>query len=143
MNLNHVRWLNFQDITDDRGRLTAIEGHIHTPFSIARVFYVHQVVPGVDRGGHAHKGTDQVIVGIHGSLNIDVSDGASLKTYVLNNPGRGIFVPRMIWIRMYNFSSGTVCLVLANTKYDRSKSIRTWKEYLTAQGLSWMEEPCA
>ena len=141
MSLDHVRWINFQDVTDDRGRLTAIEENVHIPFSIARVFYVHQVVPGVDRGGHAHRDTDQVVVGIHGSLKIDVSDGTIVKTYVLDNPGKGLFVPKMIWIRLHKFSADGVCLVLADTIYYRSKSIRTWKEYLEVCGLPWMKEP--
>ena len=142
MSLDHVRWINFQDVIDDRGRLTAIEENAHIPFPIKRVFYVHQVVPGVDRGGHAHRDTDQVVVGIHGSLKIDVSDGTTVKTYMLDNPGKGLFVPKMIWIRLYEFfSTDAVCLVLADTIYDRSKSIRTWKEYLEVRELPWMEEP--
>lgn len=141
MSLDQVAWVNFQDVIDDRGRLTAIEENVHIPFSISRVFYVHQVVPGVNRGGHAHRDTDQVVVGLHGCLKVDVSDGAIVKTYVLDNPGKGLFVPKMIWIRLYEFSADGVCLVLADTIYDRSKSIRTWKEYLEVRGLPWMEEP--
>ena len=141
MSLDQIVWVNFQDVIDDRGRLTAIEGNVHIPFSIERVFYVHQVVPGVDRAGHAHRDTDQVVAGIHGSLKMDVSDGTIMKTYTLDNPGKGLFVPRMVWIRLYKFSTDAICFVLANTKYDRSKSIRTWKEYLEVRGLPWMEEP--
>jgi hypothetical protein len=143
MSLDQIAWVNFQDVIDDRGRLTAIEENVHIPFSIARIFYVHQVVSGVDRAGHAHRDTDQVVAGIHGFLKMDVSDGTIIKTYVLDNPGKGLFVPKMVWIRLYTFSQDAVCLVLANTKYDRSKSIRTWKEYLEVRGLPCMEEPNA
>jgi len=141
MSLDQVVWVKFQDVIDSRGRLTAIEGNVHIPFSIARVFYVHQVVPGVDRGGHAHRDTDQVVVGINGSLKADVSDGIAVNTYVLDNPGKGLFMPKMLWVRLYRFSTDGVCLVLADTIYDRSKSIRTWKEYLEIRGLPWIEEP--
>ena len=141
MSLDQIVWVNFQDVIDDRGRLTAIEENVHIPFSIARVFYVHQVVPRVDRGGHAHRDTDQIVVGIHGFLKVDVADGTTVKTYVLDNPGKGLFVPRMVWIRLYEFSADGVCLVLADTIYDSSKSIRTWKEYLEYRGLPWIEEP--
>lgn len=136
-----VKWLEFQDVKDERGRLTAIEGEEHIPFQIARVFYVHQVVPCVARGGHAHRDTDQVLVGIHGSLQVDVSDGKEINTFLLDDAGKGIYVPRMLWIHMYNFSPDGVCLILANTKYDMSKSIRTWDEYLKVKGLPWREEP--
>ena len=139
MSLDRVTWVNFQDVIDERGRLTAIEGNEQIPFSIARVFYVHQVVPGVDRGCHSHRDTDQVVIGIHGSLKIDVSDGTTVKTYVLDNPGKGLFVPKMLWIRLYEFRTDGICLVLADTKYDRSKSIRTWKDYLEARGLPGMK----
>ncbi len=135
MGLRLVRWLDFQDVIDDRGRLTAVESNFHIPFAIARVFYVHQVSPGTDRGGHAHRDTDQVVVGVHGSLMTDVSDGLTTRTYSLDQSGRGLFVPRMIWIRLYNFSPDAVCLVLANTKYDQSKSIRTWEDYLRSREL--------
>ena len=141
MSLDQIVWVNFQDVIDDRGRLTAIEENVHIPFSIVRIFYVHQVVPGVNRGGHAHRDTDQVVVGIHGSLKIDVSDGMTVKSYVLDNPGKGLFIPRMLWIRLYKFSTNSICLVLANTVYDKSRSIRTWGKYLEACGLPWMEEP--
>ena len=141
MSLDQISVVSFQDVKDDRGRLTAIEGDVHIPFSIKRIFYVHQVVPGIDRGGHAHRDTDQVISGIHGSLKVDVSDGASVKTYVLDDPGKGIYVPGMLWIRLYDFSDGTVCLVLANTIYDKSRSLRTWKEYMDVLQLPWMNEP--
>ena len=141
MSLDQIAWVSFQDVADERGRLTAIEGNVHVPFSIIRVFYVHQVVSGTDRGGHAHRDTDQVVTGIHGSLKVDVSDGISVKTYMLEDPGKGLFIPRMLWIRLYNFSDDSVCLVLANTIYDKSRSLRTWKEYLDVLELPWMEEP--
>lgn len=142
MNLDQVKWIDFQDVPDDRGRLTAIEAE-HIPFPIKRIFYVHQVVAGVDRGGHAHRDTDQVVAGIHGNLKMDVSDGITTKTFDLNHPGKGVFVPRMFWIRLYDFSSGAVCLVLASTKYDRSKSIRTWDDYLNTRKLQWTPAPGA
>lgn len=141
MDINQVRWVKFHDIIDERGRLTAIESGEHIKFNIARIFYVHQVVTGMERGGHAHRDTDQVLVGIHGSLKVDISDGKEMQTFLLDDPGKGIYVPRMLWIRLYQFRQDGICFVLASTNYDRSKSIRTWEEYLEAIGLSWWEEP--
>ena len=131
--LSDVRWLPFQDVPDDRGRLTAVEGAQHVPFEIARVFYVHQVVPNTDRGGHAHRQTDQVAVAVHGSLRIDVSDGVTVNTYVVDDPSRGLYIPRMLWTRLYDFSGDGVCLVFASTHYDRSLSLRTWPDYIAAR----------
>ncbi len=141
MSIDKISWVSFQDVPDDRGRLTAIEGNRHVPFSIERIFYVHQVVPGIDRGGHAHRDTDQVVSGIHGSLKVDVSDGESVKTYTLEDPGKGLYIPRMLWIRLYDFSDDAVCLVFANTIYEKSRSLRTWKDYMDVLGMPWMEEP--
>lgn len=140
MCLAEVRWLDLQDVIDSRGRLTAVEGGVHVSFPIARVFYVHQVQPGVDRGGHAHQETDQMAVAVHGALKIDVSDGVETRTYYLERPDRGLYLPRMIFTRLYDFSPGAVCLVFASTPYDRSKSIRTWGDYLARRGLPWKAE---
>jgi hypothetical protein len=136
-----IRWLKFMDNIDERGRLTAIESEITMPFPIRRVFFVHQVLPGEDRGGHAHRDTDQVLTVLGGNLEIVVSDAYEHRHFRLDHPGRGIYLPRMIWVRMYNFSPGSACIVFASTHYDRSRSIRTWNEYLQERGRSWLSEP--
>jgi WxcM-like, C-terminal. len=139
--MNDIKWLDFQDVIDDRGRLTAIEGDNHIPFQIARVFYVHQVAENTDRGGHAHRDTDQVLTCVYGSMKVDASDGSQVITFVLDNPAKGIYVPRMVYVRLYDFSSGAVLLILANTVYDRTRSLRSWSEYLAAKGLPKAPEP--
>jgi dTDP-4-dehydrorhamnose 3,5-epimerase-like enzyme len=143
MSLKDVRWLNLQDVVDSRGRLTAVESGVQIPFTIARVFYIHQVQPGIDRGGHAHQDTDQVAVAVHGWLKIDLSDGIETQTYHLDRPDQGLYVPRQIFTRLYDFSPEAVCLVLASTLYDRSKSIRTWEDFIVYRGLSEIDEPTA
>ncbi|MDH7570452.1 MAG: FdtA/QdtA family cupin domain-containing protein, partial [Armatimonadota bacterium] len=115
--LAEVRWLSLTDVADERGRLTAVEGERDVPFPIARVFYVHHVTPGIDRGGHAHCDTDQVAVAAYGSLKVDVSDGVDTVSYTLTDPGRGLFLPRMLWVRLYGFTPGAVLLVFASTHY--------------------------
>lgn len=136
MNIEQVTWKNLQYVPDSRGCLTAIEGKQHVPFEINRIFYMHDVVPGADRGGHAHRDTDQMAVAVHGSLNMIVSDGRESRLILLDHPGWGIYLPRMTWTWMTNFSAGAVCLVIASTHYDRSRSIRTWPEYLKECGLA-------
>jgi len=141
MNFNEIRWIDFHDNSDDRGRLTAIEEGEHVPFNIKRIFYVHQVKPDTNRGGHAHIDTDQVITSVNGMLKVDVSDGETTQTYLLDSPAKGIFVPRMFWIRLYEFSESAVCLVLASTRYDMKKSYRTWGDYLEARKLPYIDPP--
>lgn len=135
MSLTDVRWIDLQDVTDERGRLTAAEGGIHIPFSIARVYTIHQVQPGEERGGHAHILTDQVAVASSGSFCVEVSDGVEAITWFLDRPERGLFLPRMLWVRLYHFSPKAVALVFASTPYDEARYIRKWEDYLSARGL--------
>jgi len=140
MLMDKISWVSFQDVVDSRGRLTAIESNVHVPFDIKRVFYVHEVAPGIKRGGHAHLDTNQVLTGIHGSLTVDISDGKISRSYRLESPMKGLYVPSLLWVRLYEFSPGAVCLVFADTRYDQSKSIRDWKEYLDFNKLAFTPE---
>lgn len=135
MKISDVAWIKLHSACDDRGCLTAIEGGQMIPFEVKRVFYMHNVAKGADRGGHAHRDTDQFAVAVHGSLKIIVSDGLESRSVILDNPGWGITLPRLTWTSLVDFSEGAVCMVLASTHYDRSKSIRTWSEYLVERGV--------
>lgn len=135
MKVSDISWINLHSVCDDRGCLTAIEGSQAIPFEVKRVFYMHNVVQGAGRGGHAHRDTDQFAVAVHGSLKIVVSDGLESRLVILDNPGWGITLPRLTWTSLIDFSEGAVCLVLASTHYDRLKSIRTWQEYLAERGI--------
>lgn len=141
MNLDGVNWKKLGLVADDRGCLTAIEGAHDVSFEIKRIFYMHDVVKGNDRGGHAHIDTDQLAVAVHGSVKIIVSDGRESRQFLLDHPGWGLTLPRMTWTKLVEFSEGAVCLVLASTHYDRGKSIRTWDDYLAARGISAGPEP--
>lgn len=125
-----VRWVELPSRVDERGVLTSVEGAMDVPFEIERVFYMHHII--TDRGGHAHADTDQVVIAAAGHFKMDLSDGTNTQTYVLDDPTRGVYTPRMVFIRLYDFSPGAVCLVLASTHYDISKSIRSWEDYLKA-----------
>jgi dTDP-4-dehydrorhamnose 3,5-epimerase-like enzyme len=126
--VDNIRLVDLPSIADSRGVLTSIEGGLDIPFRIKRVFYMHQIV--TDRGGHAHLDTDQVIVATSGRFNVEFSDGTEFVKYILDDPTKGIFVPRMIFINLSAFSPSAVCMVLASTHYDIEKSIRTWDEYM-------------
>jgi len=131
-NIDRVVQVDFQDVVSDTGRLTAVEGGKHIPFQIARVFYVHQVKREAERGGHAHRETEQVLVGLRGSCRLEISDGNVTKSYLLEDPARGVYIPRMLWIRLRDFSSDAICLVFCNTLYGQSESIGAWEDYLKA-----------
>jgi dTDP-4-dehydrorhamnose 3,5-epimerase-like enzyme len=128
--LNAIKWIDFPSNVDTRGVLTSIEGGIDIPFTIKRIFYMHHILS--ERGGHAHRDTDQILIAIAGQFKMDLSDGLSKKTFQLNDPKRGLYIPRMIFIHIYDFSPEAVCFVLANTHYDIKKSIRNWEDYKKA-----------
>jgi hypothetical protein len=127
-----IQQLNFDSFSDERGILTAVEGSSSIPFNIERVFFMHHVPADVDRGGHAHRYTKQVLIACHGSMDIICSDGVSEFSITLDDPNKGILVPEMIWTNLKNFKNNGVCMVLANTHYVMNHSIRTWDEYLEA-----------
>lgn len=122
-----VRWIDLPSMRDNRGVLTAIESSENVPFEIKRIFYMHHVIE--DRGGHAHVDTDQVVIAISGSFEIEVYDGQFSSKYQMDDPEKGLYIPMMIFVNLYNFSPGAVCLVLSSTHYDIKKSIRNIEDY--------------
>lgn len=131
--LEKVAALHFTTHSEDkRGHLTVLQFKQSLPFSIARIFYIYGTPKDTERGSHAHRETEQVLIAISGSFSLVVSDGRQTKTYELDNPAQGVYIPPMIWARMYNFSEGAICLVLASTPYDPPEYIRDWEEYLSA-----------
>ena len=129
-NLDAVRWLAIPSHGDQRGVLTAIEGEIDIPFAIARVYLLHHIE--ADRGGHAHRETQQLVIAAAGSCEMVLSNGSETRTYVLDEPTRGLLIGPMLFIRMQHFTPDTRLVVLASTHYDKTKSIRSWQEYLEA-----------
>jgi hypothetical protein len=130
--LDEIRWIELAATNDDRGTLTAIESSRDIPFEIRRIFYMHHI--SADRGGHAHRDTDQLVIGIAGRHEIEVKDAHNSLNFVLDDPNRGLYLPRMTFTTLKEFSAGAVSLVLASTHYDRARSLRTFEEYLAALG---------
>jgi len=126
--LEQVKLIELPSVTDSRGVLTAIESARDIPLEIKRIFYMHHIVR--DRGGHAHRDTDQVVVAVSGSFHIELFDGTDSLHFDLEDPTRGLYIPRMVFISMSHFAEHTVCLVLANSFYDISRSIRTRDDYM-------------
>jgi hypothetical protein len=134
MSLGEVRWIDLPHALDERGVLTSIEGGIDLPFDIRRLFFMHGI--RAERGGHAHRFTRQLVLPIAGEFSVDLSDGDNSASFRLTDPNRGLYMPPLTWVRLYDFAQGAVCLVLADTHYDRSASIRRWEEFLAAVGAT-------
>lgn len=127
--------LELPKISDPRGNLTFIEGGAHVPFQIQRVYYLYDVPGGAERGGHAHRALHQLIIAMSGSFDVVLDDGREKKRIHLNRSYNGLYVTPMIWRELDNFSSGSVCMVLASNRYDEADYYRDYAEYLRAQGL--------
>jgi WxcM-like, C-terminal len=129
MSLQECRIIDLPKILDARGNLTFIEGNRHVPFPIQRVYYLYDVPGGAERGGHAHKELHQLIIAISGSFDVVLDDGLEKQRYHLNRSYYGLYVCPMIWRELDNFSSGSVCLVLASNHYDEDDYYRDYAEY--------------
>ena len=115
---------------DPEGNLTYIYENVHVPFPINRVFYSYDIPGGEDRGAHAHKQCHQFLIAASGSFEVVLDDGKSKHTVLLNRPYRGLHVPPGIWASERDFSSGSICLVLASHGYDADDYISDYDEYL-------------
>jgi hypothetical protein len=132
MTLARCRHLEFPKISDPRGNLTFLEANRHVPFGIQRVYYLYDVPGGAERGGHAHLALEQVIIAMSGSFDVVLDDGRDRKRFHLNRSYYGVYVCPMIWRELDNFSSGSVCLVLASNMYDEADYIRDYDRFLSA-----------
>lgn len=130
--LDGVRVVNLPKVADPRGNLTFVEANRHIPFDIRRVYYLYDVPGGEVRGGHAHEQLEQFIIAASGSFEVVVDDGLRRKNYFLNRSYHGLYLPRMVWRELVNFSSGSVCLVLASEPYDEADYYRDYREFLAA-----------
>lgn len=119
-------------VPDQRGNLTFVESGRHVPFELKRVYYLYDVPGGAHRGGHAHKDLQQVIIAMSGSFDVVLDNGTETARFSLNRSYFGLYVPRLVWRELENFSSGSVCLVLASEFYDESDYYRDYEEFRSA-----------
>jgi hypothetical protein len=119
-----------QKINNRSGNITVVESNSTIPFSIERVYYLYDVPGNEERGGHGHKELKQLIVAASGSFSITLNDGRVKRTFLLNNPNNGLLVVPGIWRELNDFSSGSVCLVLASMFYSEEDYIRVYDEFL-------------
>lgn len=132
MSIEDCKIIELPKILDPRGNLSFIEGGQHTPFDIKRVYYLYDVPGGSNRGSHAHKDLHQFIVAMSGSFDVVLDDGQEKKRFHLNRSYCGLYVCPMMWRDLDNFSSGSVCMVLASEHYDETDYIRDYEQFITA-----------
>ncbi len=118
-----------------KGNISVVENNITVPFATKRIYYLYDVPGGETRGGHAHKNLYQLIIAASGSFTVTLDDGNVKRTFMLNRPYQGLLVKPGIWRTLDDFSSGSVCLVLASEVYDEADYIRTYDEFLKYRGI--------
>lgn len=129
--IDDCKLIEIDQIGDRRGHISVVENHSQVPFEVKRVYYLYDVPSGEERGGHAHKELQQLIVAVSGSFDIVVNDGNTKKTFSLNRPNKGLYFPAGLWREINNFSSGAICLVLASQVYQVGDYLRDYDEFLS------------
>lgn len=132
MGIENCRIIELPKIEDRRGNLTFVEASRHVPFDFSRVYYLYDVPGGSERGGHAHKTLHQFVVAMSGSFDVILDGGLTKQRFHLNRSYYGLYICPMIWRTMDNFSSGSVCLVLASDPYDELDYIRDYDDFIRA-----------
>lgn len=123
--------IHLPKIVDNRGNLSFIEENSHIPFKIERTFWIYDVPGGENRGGHAFKRTEEFIVALSGSFDVVLNDGEKEQVFQLNRSYYGLYVPKMMWREMRNFSTNSLALVMASTSYDGEDYIRDFEQFKT------------
>ena len=127
--------INFPKIQNRAGNITPIQNSIDIPFDVKRVYYLYDVPGGESRGAHAHKELEQLIIAASGSFDVTIDDGKNKKTISLNRPNFGLHLKPGMWRELSNFSSGSICLVLASLMYDETDYIRDYDQFLNRYNL--------
>lgn len=132
IDLESCRLITLPKIADPRGNLTFIEANRHVPFEIRRLYYLYDVPGGESRAGHAHRRLEQFIIAATGSFDVVLDNGYERKRFFLNRAHYGLYVPSLVWRELENFSSGSLCVVLASDYYDENDYYRDYQEFTEA-----------
>jgi len=130
MGIEQCRFIELPIVHDPRGNLTFVEGGRHIPFEIKRVYYLYDVPGGAMRAGHGHRKLEQLVIAMSGSFDVVLEDGHRQRRYHMNRSFYGLYVSPMMWREIDNFSSGSVCMVLASEVYDEADYYRDYDEFL-------------
>ena len=124
-----VNEIDLPKIIDERGNLSFIEAPRNIPFDIKRVYWIYDVPGGEKRGGHAYKNLHELIIAISGSFDITIDTGKEVKKFTLNRSYKGVYIPKMVWRSLDNFSTNSLCLILASNAFDREDYIRDYNDF--------------
>lgn len=124
-----IEKLSVRTVRDPRGNLSFIESGRDIPFDIRRVYYLHDVPYGAERGGHAHRLLQQAIIALSGSFVVRTHDGIAWREHHMADPTQALLIPTMTWRELVHFTSGAVCVVLASEHYDASDYVRDFEEF--------------
>ncbi|MEG1664439.1 MAG: FdtA/QdtA family cupin domain-containing protein [Mucinivorans sp.] len=127
--MQEPRIINLPKILDRRGNLSFIEGNNHIPFAIARTYWVYDVPGGEVRGAHAYRKNQELVVALSGSFDVVLHDGTQEYHFHLNRSYYGVYIPKMMWRTLENFSTNSLALVLSSTHYDVGDYIRDFDEF--------------
>lgn len=132
--INDCKIIDIRRYTDTRGYLSVVENGLDIPFDIKRIYYLY-MVPEVARGAHAHKALQQLLIATSGSVDVIMDDGTKKKTFHLDKPWKGLYVPAGLWRDLENFSGGAVLLCLASEHYIAEDYIRDYSDFKAYKGL--------
>lgn len=130
MKLSDIRIIELPKFLDARGNLSFAQNNTHIPFEVKRTYWLYDVPGGESRGGHAYRETEEFVIALSGSFDVIVDDGKEKKTFHLNRSYYGLYIPKGIWREMDNFSTNSLALEFASTKYDLADYIRDYDEFL-------------
>jgi dTDP-4-dehydrorhamnose 3,5-epimerase-like enzyme len=122
--MDQIRIINLPKILDERGNLSFLQNEDHLPFPIQRVYWIYDVPGGEVRGGHAYREMQEFIIALSGSFDVVLFDGKEEKKYTLNRSYYGLYVPKMVWRSMENFSTNALAFVASDSFYDEHDYIR-------------------
>ena len=130
MAIEDVKLIELPRFNDPRGNFSFAEQNNNIPFEIKRTYWIYDVPGGESRGGHAYISTEEFIIAISGGFDVTVDDGNNKKTYTLNRSYYGLYIPKGLWRTMDNFSTNSLALEFASTKYDRKDYVEDYYEYI-------------
>jgi len=130
MTVDNVILINLPKFLDARGNLSFAENYAQIPFEIKRTYWLYDVPGGERRGGHAYCNTEEFIIALSGSFDVIIDDGQKKKTFTLNRSYYGLYIPNGLWREMENFSTNSLALEFASTKYSADDYIRNYDEYI-------------
>jgi hypothetical protein len=122
--------IEFPKVLDERGNLSFLEENKHVPFEIKRCYWIYDVPGGEERGGHSYKTLQEVIIAISGSFDVVLDNGKEKKTFSLNRSYNGLFIPNGTWRHLENFSTNSLCLIIADQSYNENEYIRDYDKFV-------------